>query len=314
MSTSSKNMRIILIGQAAFGKDVFEALYKNNENIVGVFCPPSTSNNKQDPLKISADQKQVPVFQFSKMRSKEAILQFKNLAPDLCIMAFVTDIIPSEILEFPSIGTIQYHPSLLPKHRGPSSMNWPIIQGETETGVTIFWPDENLDTGPILLQKKVAIETIDTLGSLYFTKLYPMGIDAFLEAVTLIKSGKIYRSKQDDSNATYESWCKPKDVIINWNHNTNSIYNLVRGSDPSPGANTNFKNNKLYLYGATISKQATLYNPGEIIGINSHSITIATRDGAIEFAKARLNSGSKLSANEIINTANILTGDILGTN
>ena len=110
--------------------------------------------------------------------------------PDLCIMAYVTDIVPQEMISYPKLGTIQYHPSLLPKNRGPSSINWAIINGEDETGISIFWPDKGLDTGPILMQKKVKISEEDSVGSLYFNKLFPMGIEAILESIKKIKDGR----------------------------------------------------------------------------------------------------------------------------
>ena len=165
-------MRIAVIGQAAFGKDVLDALVEKNEEVVAVLCPPDNPSRAVDPIKSSATEHRIPVFQYKRMRDTEAIDEFRSLNVDLCVMAFVTDIVPDEILESPTSGTIQYHPSLLPEHRGPSSINWPIIQGKTKTGLTIFWPDKGLDTGPILLQKEVAITDTDTLGSVYFGKLY----------------------------------------------------------------------------------------------------------------------------------------------
>ena len=110
-------------------------------------------------------------------------------------MAYVTLIVPEEVLNQPTRGTIQYHPSLLPRHRGPSSINWPIIMGETRTGLTIFWPDNGLDTGPVLLQKEVEIRDSDTLGSLYFDRLYPMGVAALIEAVDLVRAGTAPQSR-----------------------------------------------------------------------------------------------------------------------
>jgi methionyl-tRNA formyltransferase len=147
------DMRIVIIGQEAFGGKVLEALAEQGENVVGVFVPPDREGRPLDPLKVAAQERDIPVLQFRRMRAQEAIDVFMELKADLGVMAFVTDIVPDEILEAPTKGTIQYHPSLLPKHRGPSSINWPIIQGEAETGLTIFWPDKGLDTGPVLLQK-----------------------------------------------------------------------------------------------------------------------------------------------------------------
>ena len=139
-------------------------------------------------------------------------------------MAYVTLLVPQPVLDAPKLGTIQYHPSLLPKHRGPSSINWPIIQGETETGITIFWPDEAFDEGPILLQKRVAIGPDDTLGSLYFNQLFPIGVDAMMEAIDLVRAGKAPRIEQDHAQATYESWCKKADARIDWSKPAAEVY------------------------------------------------------------------------------------------
>ena len=201
-------MRIALIGQAAFGKDVLSALLDANENVVAALCPPDIPNRSPDPVKDLAISANIPVFQYSRMRDSQAIKQFLSLEIDLCVMAFVTDIVPNQILKSPKLGTIQYHPSLLPEHRGPSSMNWPIIQGKNKTGLTIFWPDEGLDTGPILLQKETEIAPDETLGSLYFQKLYPIGIESIIESINMVREGTAPRIEQDHSKASYEGWCQ----------------------------------------------------------------------------------------------------------
>ena len=169
---------------------MLNALSEHGENIVGVFCPPDREGRPADPIKTSAEGHDIPVLQFRRMRNQDCIDAFTALNADLCVMAFVTDIVPDAILEAPTQGTIQYHPSLLPLHRGPSSINWPIIQGDEKTGLTIFWPDKGLDTGPILLQKETPISPDDTLGSVYFGRLFPMGVDAMVEAVDMVKVGK----------------------------------------------------------------------------------------------------------------------------
>ena len=134
----SDPLRIALIGQAAFGESVLNALLQNSEDIAAVFCPPPNEGRPDDPLKSAADRLGVPVYQFKRMRDTEAIDAYRNLGVDLGVMAFVPDIVPEEILQAPTHGKIQYHPSLLPKHRGPSSLNWPIIPGEGETGRDMF--------------------------------------------------------------------------------------------------------------------------------------------------------------------------------
>ena len=179
-------MRIVLIGQAAFGEKVLQKLSEGDNEIVGVFTTPDI-NGRANPLKELADKLEIPVFQPVKMRDTDVYTEHSKLKPDINVLAFVTDILPESILNFPEFGSIQYHPSLLPKHRGGSAINWAVINGETKTGITIFWPDKGIDTGPILLQKEVEISPDDTVGSLYFNKLFPMGIDAIVESVDLVK-------------------------------------------------------------------------------------------------------------------------------
>ena len=160
-------MRIVLIGQAAFGEKVLEALLSKNENIVGVFCPPDPPG-KPSGMKKLAESKGIPVYQPEKMKDPYVYDVFVQLQPDLNIMAFVTDIVPKRILDYPKLKTIQYHPSLLPKHRGGTAIHWAVINGEAKTGLTIFWPDHGIDTGPIILQKEVEISHDDTASLLYF--------------------------------------------------------------------------------------------------------------------------------------------------
>ena len=146
-------MKLALIGQSAFGKSILEKLSDRAEHeIVGVFAAPDTRRSRE-PLAAAADELELPVWQFNRMRDQECIDVFRALDADLCVMAYVTDIVPNEMIDAPIHGTIQYHPSLLPLHRGPSSINWAIINGDAETGLSIFWPDEGLDTGPILPPK-----------------------------------------------------------------------------------------------------------------------------------------------------------------
>ena len=176
-------MRIIVNGQQAFGRAVLEALLARGEDVVGVFTAPDGEGVPPDPLKECAVERGLPVFQPRSFRRPRVWEQIRELKPDLAVMAYVTLFVPEEALDIPTLGTIQYHPSLLPMHKGPSSINWPIIFGETRTGLSIFWPDNGLDTGPILLQKEVGIGPDDTLGSVYFNHLFPLGVDAMVESV-----------------------------------------------------------------------------------------------------------------------------------
>ena len=301
-------MRIAVIGQAAFGKDVLESLVEKGEDVVAVLCPPDRKDRPFDPIKESAVEHDIQVYQYRRMRDEQAITEFSSLNIDLCVMAFVTDIVPMEILESPTNGTIQYHPSLLPEHRGPSSINWPIIKGKTKTGLSIFWPDEGLDTGPILLQKEIPISPDDTLGSVYFGRLYPMGVEAMVEAVGLVKNGDAPRIVQDHSKSTYEGWCRSEDTIIDWNKPAAAIYNLIRGSDPSPGANTNFGDDKLAFFNAKLSPDCSTEKPGTVMSINSDTFSIALQGGTIDIGRVQINRDRKIMANEFVESKNLEVG------
>ena len=306
-------MRIALIGQAAFGKAVLEAIVKEGEDeVVGVFAPPGREGRPDDPIVETANAESIPVFQFKRMRDQEAIDQFKAIEPELCVMAFVTDIVPMDMINFPAKGTIQYHPSLLPKHRGPSSINWPIVQGKTETGLTIFWPDDGLDTGPVLLQKKVQIGSDDTLGTIYFKQLFPMGVDAMVESIEMVRNDTAPRIVQDESDATYEGWFKAKEAEIDWSAPGRELYNLVRGSDPSPGANTALNGEKISLYDASFSEGDSGAGVGEVLSVDEDGITIAVNGGTLNVGRVRGPDRKKVPASEFAEAAGLEPGQRLG--
>jgi methionyl-tRNA formyltransferase len=304
-------MRIVLIGQAAFGEKALEALIKRGEEVVGVSTSPDAVG-KTNPLKESALQLKIPVFQPEKMRSPDVYAEYIKLKPDLNVMAFVTDIVPESILNYPRLGTIQYHPSLLPKHRGGSAINWAVIKGETKTGLTIFWPDKGIDTGPILLQKKVEIAPDDTVGSLYFNQLFPLGIEAIGESIELIKQGTAPRIPQDESQASYEGLCTEKDAVINWHQPADQIYNLIRGTNPQPGATTSFDERKFKVFDSALLAGAAGGLPGEIIDITQQGFVVAAQGGAIVMKRVQIKGSPKIDATDFARQVGLKAGDRLG--
>jgi methionyl-tRNA formyltransferase len=238
--------------------------------------------------------------------------EFARLKADLCVMAYVTLIVPEEVLNQPTRGTIQYHPSLLPRHRGPSSINWPIIMGETQTGLSIFWPDQGLDTGPILLQKEVEIRDSDTLGSLYFDRLYPLGVAALLEGVDLVRAGSAPRIVQDESKATYEGWCKKEHVQIDWQKPIQTVWNLIRGADPQPGAWTTHEGTTVQILDAKKLAGTTQGQPGEVLAIDEAGMTVAVAGGQIQVTRVRPEGGQKVAAAAFAKTAGLRPGVRLG--
>lgn len=291
-------MRIIVNGQQAFGKSVLEALIDRGEEVVGVYCDPDREGRPVDPIKEAALERSVPVFQPKSYRKAETREQMAAMKPDLCVMAYVTLFVPEDVLNIPTHGSIQYHPSLLPLHRGPSSINWPIIWGEKETGLSIFWPDNGLDEGPILIQKQVEIKDEDTLGSLYFDSLFPMGVEAMLEGVDLVRNGKAPRVEQDHSKATYEGWCKGELVRINWHMPLQTTWNLVRGANPQPGAWTTFDGNRLSIFDSVRIAEPKSVQPGQVISVSNDGVAVAAADGQLLVKRVRPDGAKKMSAAE----------------
>ena len=304
-------MRIVVHGQQAFGKAVLEKLLERGENVVGVFCAPDKEGRPTDPLKEFALEKGLPLHQPASWKTPEAEELMRSFAPDLCVMAYVTLFVPQPVLDVPEKGTIQYHPSLLPLHRGPSSINWPIIMGRKETGLTIFWPDEGLDEGPVLLQKTVAIGPDDTLGTLYFNQLFPMGVEAMVEAVDLVRDGKAPSIPQDHSKKTYESWCRKADAEIDWSKPVDEVYNLIRGTNPQPGAWTTFNGNEVKIFDS--GKVEGEGDPGSVIAAEDGSFTVAAGGGAIRVDRVRPHDDKKISAGDYAAKAGLSVGAKLGT-
>ena len=302
-------MRVIIVGQGPFGEKVLNALIERGEDIVGVFSPP---DKRGELMKELAERSGIAFFHPTRMKNPEVYDMYVMLRPDLVMLAFVTDIIPRRLLDVPSLGTICYHPSLLPRHRGASAINWAIMMGDTRTGITIFWVDKGIDTGPILLQKEVEIGPNETTGSLYFNTLFPMGIHAMVEAVELIKKGRAPRIPQDDSKATYDPPCDDRVAALDFERPIKNVYNFIRGCDPQPGAYTTFKGKRVRLYDAKMQSLPIEKTTGEIISFDEDSVQIAVMEGIIKIGKLRVEKGEKVGAMEFAQSVDLKIGDRLG--
>jgi methionyl-tRNA formyltransferase len=302
-------MRIIIVGQGPFGEKALQVLIQKGEEVVGTFSPP---DKRGEPLKILAEKSGIPFFRPKLMKDPQVFDDYVKLKPELAILAFVTDIIPEKLLNVPSLGTICYHPSLLPRHRGASAINWAIIQGDTRTGLTILWVDQGIDTGPILFQKEVEIGPDETAGSIYFNTLFPMGIDAIIEAVELIKTGKAPRIPQDESRATYEPPCDDRVASVDFDKSIKDIYNLIRGCDPQPGAYTTLKGKRVRFYDAKMFPSVIEKQPGEILSIEEGALQIAVKGGVIQVGKIRVDKGEKIGPLEFARSIDLKIGDRFG--
>jgi methionyl-tRNA formyltransferase len=238
--------------------------------------------------------------------------EFRGLKPDLQVMAFVTLFVPEEFLNIPTHGSIQYHPSLLPLHRGASSINWPIILGEKETGLSIFWPDDGLDTGDVLMQKRTPISDTDTLGSVYFDRLFPMGVEALLESVDLVKAGTAPRIKQDERLATYEGRCTAENAKIDWGKSWRQIDPLIRGCNPAPGAWTTLDGETLQIAEAkplpATDPKGIAGKLGEIVEAGDAGFTVVCADGRFQVLRVKPAGGAKMTAGEFVKSTGVAVG------
>jgi methionyl-tRNA formyltransferase len=309
-------MRIAIVGQSDFGKAVLDAFLARHDTVAGVFCAPEKPGAPVDPLRVAAEQQHIPVYQFGSLKSAEAHQALRALDTDLGVMAYVLQFAPQEFVTIPRHGMIQYHPSLLPRYRGPSSINWPIIRGDTRTGLTIFRPTDGLDEGPIILQKETPIGPDDTLGSVYFERLFPMGIAALQEAAGLVVGGGAVERVQDESQASYEGWCRSAEACINWHNHVDLIYNLIRGCDPAPAAWTTLNGKKLQLHAARKHPVQTFSQVkgaiGAVTAIGEQSISVMAQGGQIEVFKLRYDGGKKLPAPQVCAESGLSVGAILG--
>ncbi len=310
-------MKIAIIGQQDFGKAVLEAFLARGDTVAAVFCAPEKEGAKPDPLKVAAQEKGLKLFQFPSLKGAEAAKAMKDLDADIGIMAYVLQFAPQEFVNIPRHGTIQYHPSLLPKYRGPSSINWPLIKGDAKTGLTIFRPTDGLDEGPVVLQKDTPVSEDDTLGTVYFDRLFPMGVQAMLEAADLVVAGRHKEVVQDEARASYEGWCRAAEARIHWHNHVDFIHNLVRGCDPAPGAWTTVGGKKLQLFGSSKHLVRTFGavkgKIGEVSEVGAGTIRITAQGGQIEVSKVKPEDGKKVGAAEWAKAAGVGPGTILGS-
>ena len=310
-------MKVAIVGQQDFGKAVLEAFLARGDQVAAVFCALEKEGARPDALRVAAQAKGLRLHQFKSLKAPEAAEAMKAAGAEIGIMAFVLQFAPQEFVRIPKHGTIQFHPSLLPKYRGPSSINWPISRGEKETGLTIFRPTDGLDEGAVILQKRTPVGENDTLGTVYFDRLFPMGVQAMLEAADLVTSNKHKEVVQDESQASYEGWFREAEAKIHWANHVDAIHNLIRGADPAPGAWTTLNGVKLQLFDSRKELVRTFGavkgRIGELVGVSDGRLVITAQGGRIHAGKAKLGDGKKLAAAELLASAALKEGEVFGS-
>ena len=299
-------MRVVLHGQQAFGKAVLERLLERGEDVVAVCVAPEKEGRPLDPLAEFAREKGVPLHQPPSWKTPEALELMQSFKADICMMAYVLMFVPEPVRNAPRYGTFQYHPSLCPQHRGPSSINWPIAMGKTHTGLTIFWPDDGLDEGPIMLQKSCSIGADETLGDVYFNKLFPMGVDAMIEGLDMVKAGVIIKHDQRLEDGSYEGWFDKKAAKLDWSKPVSDVYNTIRAANPAPGASSVVNGSEVRFYDASRC-EGDDKNWGSIVSISDEGVVVQGNGGRILLKRVRPAGEGKMSANEWAQLANIKT-------
>ncbi|MCQ2959308.1 MAG: methionyl-tRNA formyltransferase [Bacteroidales bacterium] len=304
-------LRIVYMGNPDFAVRPLQIMLENNYNIVAVVTgqdKPAGRGKKinESAVKIYAKEQNLPILQPESLKDEAFIAQLKELNIDL-IVVVAFKMLPKVVWQIPSIGTINIHASLLPQYRGAAPINWAIINGEKKTGVTSFLINEVIDTGNILLQKEVEITDEETVGTLH-DKLQESGSQLLIETLHLLESGKQQGINQSTLFSN-ESELKPAPKIfketcrINWEKDTISINNQIRGFSPYPGAWTTVTKggNQLVfkIFSAKVLLEKHTLKPGQIVEKNS-SIAISTKDGFLEPIEIQLEGKKRMNINEFL--------------
>ncbi len=291
-----------MFGQAPFGRDVTERLADAGHEIVGVYSPPSGA--RPDPLAELAEERGFRLLRHKRFRKKgvaipELVEEHRSLGAELNVLPFTTVILPPEIVDQPEHGSVCFHPSLLPKYRGGNALAWQIILGETESGVTVFHVTEGVDEGPIVVQKGgVPISDSDTTVSLYFDKLYKLGVDAMVEAVDGIADGTATFTPQTDEGASFQGLVDDEVARIDWSRPALELDRLIRGCDPGPGAFGTLDGEPVRLFGSQLLEGAADESPGTVLGVDGDRIVVAADGGRLAVAKLRVGDAKKVPAPE----------------
>ncbi len=300
------SLRIAVFGQAPFGRDVTARIAEAGHEIVAVHVPPS--KGRPDPLAELAEEKGWPLFRYKAYRRKgtfepiaERVDEYLALGAELNLMPFTTAILPPVIVDAPRLGSLCFHPSLLPAYRGGNALAWQIIMGEQESGVSVFQVDEGVDTGPLVVQKGgVPIEPTDSTVSLYFDKLYPLGVEAMVEAVEAVAAGTAKPTPQTEDGASFQGLVDDDVARIDWSKPGVEIDRLVRGCDPAPGAWAELDGAPVRLFGARFDADPTDAAPGTVLGLDAagERLRIAVDGGVVAVQKLRVGDGAKQKAGE----------------
>jgi methionyl-tRNA formyltransferase len=310
-------MRLVFMGTPDFAVASLEALLKSDDSVVGVVTQPDRPKGRgqiltPSPVKLLAQQEQIPLLQPLKIKDPEFLQTLAGWKPDLIAVAAFGRILTPTILSLPLLGCINVHGSLLPKYRGAGPIQWAIINGETETGITTMLMDEGMDTGAVLLQEAIPIMPDDTADTLS-PRLAELGGRLLVETVARLKAGTLSPQPQDASQVTFAPLLKKEDGVIDWTLPAMALANRVRGLSPWPGAYTTIAGgDRLAIWRARALPGPVTKAPGTIIAITNDTIHVATGEGILAVMELQPTNSRRMAVSQYLTGHPTAVGSQLG--
>lgn len=301
-----KGLKIIFVGGRDRGYECVKMLHKKKRTPLHIFCMPEDDHEKikffPKIIQLAKDKK-IPITSTKSIKNAQSLHIIKGINPDLIIVMGWRTLIPKEIISIPIYGTVGAHESLLPKYRGFAPVNWAVINGEKETGVTLFHLAQGVDSGDIIDQKVVKIGLNDTAWDVY-KKTAKASLEILENYLKNLQNGTVKTRKQNQKDATYTAARTPEDGLISWSWNTEKIYNLIRGlSSPYPGAFTFYKNQKIIIQKASIIQNPHNFVgriPGRIASIGERFVDVITGDSLLRIEEIEAPDGKVVKASAIL--------------
>lgn len=307
--------RILFMGTPEFALPALRLLNERHYPIIGVVCQPDRPRGRglkevAPPVKILAREFSLPVYQPAKVKDPSFMELLQKIAPDMIVVAAFGQILPGTVIDFPQLGCLNIHPSLLPKYRGAAPLNWQIINGETRTGVTIMLMDEGMDSGDILLQEETELSTTETFGELH-DRLAQLGGALLMRTIERMVEGKTERIKQDSSDVTFAPRLTRETGKINWNNPSTDIVNLIRGLSPSPAAHTSLDGLPLKIFTAVAHHGKVDQPAGTIGSAGVEGLHVAASDGHVILKDIQLAGKKRMLTADFLRGYRLKPGTVL---
>jgi len=307
---------ILFMGTPEFALPSLEKLVRNDYEIAAVVTQPDRPKGRGKQLvapsvKVAAERYNIPVLQPPKIKDPAFLETLKQLRPDLIVVAAFGQILPKDVLDFPPLGCINVHPSLLPRYRGAAPLNWTLIYGERRTGVTIMYMDEGLDTGDILLQEETPVAPEETFGHLH-DRLALMGADLLLQTIQLLEAHQASRRPQENSLSCYAPMLKKEDGLIRWEAEVSTIVNRIRGLSPTPAAYTFLDGKTLKIFGAAGAEAPVSGQPGRIGKLTADGLQVTAKNGYVLLKDIQMENRKRMNVSDFLRGYKLSPDTVLG--